>query len=45
MGVKVKMKTAIIPIHNFGLDSKQTQKQADKQDSGGAQQCLVFMQG
>lgn len=41
----VKMKTAIIPLHNFGLDSKQVQKQAHKQDSRGAHQCLVFVQG
>lgn len=43
--LEVKMKTAIIPMRNFGPDSKQTQKQAHKQDSRGAQQCLVFTQG
>lgn len=41
----VKKKTAIIPIHSFGLDSKQMQKQAHKQDSRGAQQCLVYVRG
>lgn len=38
----MKIKTAIIPIHNSGFDSKQTQKQAHKQGSRGAQQRLVL---